>query len=58
MGVSGMGSTWGTEGSEFCFGYAEFKVQRGPAEKEIPSGQLEIQNWSKGKNSGDEKEQN
>lgn len=58
MGVSGMGSTWGTEGNEFCFGYAEFKVQRGPAEKEIPSRQLEIQNWSKGKNSGDEKEEN
>ena len=42
MGVSGTGGTWATEASEFCFGYAEFKVQRGPTEKEIAKGQLEI----------------
>lgn len=42
-----MESTWAAEGIEFRFGYAESEVQRGPTEKEMPRGQLEIEVWKK-----------
>lgn len=45
VGVSEVGSTWATEGSEFHFRYTEFKIQRGQAEKEIakwPAGSIHL----------------
>lgn len=45
VGVSGLGSTWATEGSEFSFKYAESKLERRETEKEVSNGQLEIYMW-------------